>query len=172
MVPAAAGEGGFLTSHQGGAPTEFPATLGLHPTSRRLPPLPGAIQGRFFFAKGQDALERNGDAGAGAAITETDANGQQRALDLNGDGVFNSEFDALPPIAQKLVSQLGALGISRVQIGIATFDSGLGFGTPNAPIGRPTDTDGDKISAACVDLSSSSIGTGGSGFAVYKTPIA
>ena len=78
----------------------------------------------------------------------------------------------MPLIAQELVSQLGALGISHVQIGIATFDSGLGFGTPNAPIGRPTDTDGDKISAACADLSSSSIGTGGSGFAVYNTPIA
>ena len=30
LASAATGDGGFLTSHQGGAPTEFPATLGLH----------------------------------------------------------------------------------------------------------------------------------------------
>lgn len=112
-----------------------------------------------------------GSSGAGAAIIGADENGQQRVLDLNGDGVFNSEFDASLLITQKLVSQLGALGLGDVEIGIATFDSELGFGTPNAPVERLTDTDGDQIFAAGADLSSAFIGTGGSGFAFYNTAI-
>lgn len=106
-----------------------------------------------------------GTSGAGATII-----GSAGPLDLNGDGIVNSEYDAALLTVQKITDKFAELGLVDVEIGVATFDSEL-QAIP-APAVRLSDAFGATVFGAGANLSSAFAGSGGDGFAFYDTAIA